>query len=504
MMPAMMLWVLSILLIGVASAGRYLWRRRPLDAMLVLIAAAALAGLAADIRLPASGAVPLTVLGDGLREAEWRDLPARPIAWVRPASGVLRLDFPRRLALGRMFTLTLHRSAPGAARLQLLAENRQVIAEASGSAQSLSVQWLPPAAELLVLRARLQDAAGKTLAEGPVPVEVVDAAPLQVQGRFGAPSFDLRVLGELLVGSGALLDWQITLGKTVTRSEFAPETARAPIASPNLLLVDAAWFERAPDAARSAMLGQVALGTPLVILGANAVDARIWQRTVQLELKPQSDKLAGAQLPMPVAPFNPASPIAGAWSGSDGALWTRRWHEGSITWVGVGDWHRFAISQPRQLGMWWQDVLDQAGVRRDEDVVWDAPDEMPFAGQRLEVCARGVRGLEGEAVFPGLEQSAPWQRRADKADSSCVAVWPKAPGWLKVRTQGSAPTWNDIYVFSNADWPLWQAAQRRDATARYAARTPAPAAASSTPLPAWPLALLFALAMLTLWWRERR
>jgi hypothetical protein len=493
--------MLAIVMIGVASAGGYLLRRRWPDALLVLAGAAALAGLAANLRLPASGAVPLAVAGDGLRDAEWRDLPARPIAWTMPKTGVLRLDFPRRLALGRMFTLTVHRGAPGAARLQLLAENRQVIAEASGSQASISVQWLPPAAELLVLHARLLDAAGKTLAEGPVPLNVVDTAPLQVQGRFGAPSFDLRVLGELLANSGALLDWQVTLGKTVTRSE----TARAPMAAPDLLLVDAAWFEHAPDSARSAMLAQAGQGTPLIILGANAVDPRLWQRTLQLELKPQPETTAGA-LAMPVAPLNPASGAAGAWSGSDSAIWSRRWQGGRITWVGVGDWHRHAISQPRQLGMWWQGVLDQAGALRDEDVVWDTPNEMPFAGQRLEVCARGERGKFGEAVFPGLGQTAPWQRRSDKADSSCVAVWPKAPGWLTVRTHGGAPQSHQIYVFSNGDWPLWQAAQRRDATARYAARTPAaaPAAANSTPLPAWPFALLFALAMLALWWRERR
>ena len=483
----------AILLIGLASAAGYLWRRRWIDAALVLVAAACLAGIAANFKQPAASAIPLTVSGDGLREAEWRDLPARPIAWTMPKAGVLRLDFQRRLALGRMFTLTVHRSAPGAARLQLLAENLQVIAEASGSAASISVQWLPPAAELLVLRARLLDAAGKTMAEGPVPLNVVDAAPLQVLGRFAAPSFDLRVLNELLVNGGALLDWQVALGKTVTRNE----TARAPMAAPNLLLVDAAWFERAPDSARTAMLAQVAQGMPLVILGANAADPRLWQRTLQLDLKQQPDnRTAGAPLAMAVAPFNPAS--AGAWSGSDGAVWTRRWQAGRIAWVGVGDWHRHAISQPQQLGMWWQGVFDQAGVQRDEDLVWQEPNEMPFAGQRLEVCTQGVRG---EIAFPALDQKADGQRRPDKADASCVAVWPKAPGWLKMQAQAST---NQIYVFAKDDWPLWQAAQRRDATARYAARTPVPTASNSTPLPAWPFALLFALAMLALWWRERR
>jgi hypothetical protein len=503
--------MIAIALIGLASAFGYLWRRRWMDAVLVLVAGASLAGIAGDFALPAAGgkvvaidsanpgvrimdAASLTLTGDGLREAEWRDLPARPLAWTAPSSDVLRLEFPRRLALGRMFTLTIHRARPGAARLQLLAENRQVIAEATGSAESISVQWLPPAAELLVLRARLLDAAGKTLAEGPVPLNVVDAAPLQVQGRFGAPSFDLRVLNELLANSGALLDWQVTLGKTVTRNE----TARTPMAAPNLLIVDAAWFERAQDSARAAMLAQVAQGAPLVILGANASDPRVWQRSLQLDLQQQPDNRSAGALEMPVAPFNPVSMAAGAWSGTDGATWTRKWQGGRIAWVGVGDWHRHAISQPQQLGMWWQGVLDTAGVRRVEDVVWNEPREMPFAGQRLEVCAQGV---QGEVAFPGLRQTAPWQRRPDKADASCVAVWPRQPGWLAMYAGRAS---NQVYVFAPGDWPLWQAAQRRDATARYAARTPTESTARGAPLPAWPFALLFTLAMLALWWRERR
>ncbi|MDL2356221.1 MAG: hypothetical protein QFF03_13265 [Pseudomonadota bacterium] len=484
--------MIAIVLTGLASAAVHLWRRRWIDAALVLLAAAALGGLAGDFTLPLAADVR-SVTGDGLREAEWRDLPARPFARTAPAGDVLRLAFPRRLALGRVFTLTVQRSRPGAARLQLLAENGQVIAEASGAASSLSVQWLPPATERLVLRARLLDAAGKTLAEGPVPLNVVDPAPLQVQGRFGAPSFDLRVLNDLLTGSGALLDWQVMLGKTVTRNE----TARTPMTAPNLLMVDAAWFEHAQDSARAAMLAQVARGTPLVILGANAADMRIWQRALQLELTPQPDNRgAGAPLAMPVAPFNPPGLAAGAWRSSDGAVWTRSWQGGRISWVGVADWHRHAISAPRQLGIWWQGVLDQAGVHRDEALAWEEPREMAFAGQRLELCAQGARGA---AVFDGLEQKTAWQRRPDKADAACVAVWPRQAGWLDTQVRS-----NPVYVFADGDWPMWQAAQRRDATARYAARTPVPALPASAPVPAWPFALLFTLAMLALWWRERR
>jgi hypothetical protein len=143
-------------------------------------------------------------------------------------------------------------------------------------------------------------------------------------------------------------------------------------------------------------------------------------------------------------------------------------------------------------------VLDRAGIRREENLVWLEPDELPLPNQRVEICAQGV---SGEASFPQLKQTLAWQRRADKADASCVAVWPQASGWLDVVSKQGA---GKIYVYAKNDWPLWQKAQRREATLRYAARTPVKVAAGTVPMPAWPFALVFALAMLLLWWRERR
>lgn len=454
-------------------------RTKWIDALLVVVASASLAGLVSEFSIPAEGGPkPLKVEGDGLRAAQWHDLPARPIDWRAPATDVLRLDFPRQLTLGRMFTLTVHRSKGGNARLQLLAENGQVIAETAGAGKDLTVQWLPPVVERLVLKARLVDGAGKVIAQGPVPFTVRDTAPLQVQGRFGAPSFDTRVLNELLANSNAVLDWQVTLGKTVTRTE----TAREAMAVPGLMVVDARYVERLGGAARSALLERVAGGVPLIVLASNAADPGMWARTVQLNLKASPEKAVGTPLAMSPAPLNP---VAGAWTPAGDLTWTRQWQKGRIVWLGAVDWHRYAISEPRALGLWWQRVLDAAGVSRPEPVSWIDPEEMPLAGQRLEVCAHGVSG-------------GAWQRRPDKADASCMAVWPEKAGWLTVDEQHA------IYVYEKNDWPMWQMAQRRDATARYAARTPAPQAAGSTPLPAWPFALLFTMAMLALWWRERR
>lgn len=484
--------------VGGASALAYLFRKKWIDAVIVMVAAAALAGLVGDLPSPAIRAAskPMRVEGDGLRAAQWQDMPAQAIDWTVPDTDVLRLDFPRQLTLGRMFALTVHRTRGGSARLQLLAENGQVVAEVAGSGKDLTVQWLPPVVETLVLKARLLDGAGKVIAEGPVPFAVRETAPLQVQGRFGAPSFDTRVLNELLANSNAVLDWQVTLGKTVTRSE----TAREVIATPGLTVVDAAYFERLGPGPRAALLERVAGGMPLIVLASNAGDPGLWSRTLQLNLRASAGKAVGTPLAMAPSPLNP---VAGVWSSAGDLTWTRQWRKGRIVWLGAADWHRYAISEPRALGLWWQRVLDAAGVTQPEDVAWLDPDEMPLPGQRLEVCALGVRGA---VAFPALKQAMEWQRRPDKADASCVAVWPKEAGWLKVEAQGAKPVSHAVYVYEKSDWPMWQMAQRRDATARYAARTPAPQAAASTStlLPAWPFALLFTMAMLALWWRERR
>jgi hypothetical protein len=207
--------------------------------------------------------------------------------------------------------------------------------------------------------------------------------------------------------------------------------------------------------------------------------------------------------------LNPAEGRAGEWQGT-GGIWTRDWHKGRIAWLGVGGWHRHAIEEPRALALWWQDVLDRLRVHRNESLAWLAPDEMPLAGQRLEVCARGdALAKGGEVSIPDLALTLAWQRRPERVDASCAAVWPKGPGWLRMTThteaQAAPAVDGAVYVYADRDWPLWQRAQRRGATARYAARTPSPSVGRATrALPTWPFGVLFALAMLGLWWRERR
>ena len=531
---------------GLLSAILFARKRRWINALLVAVGAAALAISLADIRLASKGGAALEVVtdasgrideatsraipgaavvalsGDGLREAEWRDLPARPLQWKPAQADLLSLDFPRTIPLGRIFTLTVRRpQAQDGWRLQLLAENKQVLADsgaivaATAPAPQLSVQWLPPVAEAMVLRARLLDAKGKTIAQGPVPLQVTEAVPLQIQGRFDAASFDARALNRLLSDSGAIVDWSVTLGKAIARSE----TAREPLTAPNAMFVDAAYVEKLAPSARAALLAGTGQGVPLVVLGANAADAGFWQRELGLRLQTQSPttekedqrqfSAGGVSLAMPPATLNPDDRGGGQWSvlARDNRkqpwLWQRELRQGRVIWVGVSEWHRYAISAPQALALWWQDAMDRmvlAGVQKAE---WRFPDTMPVTGLRSEVCAQGADTGALLRVDGGQELSL--QARGDKADGRCAAWWPQRAGWTRFSAAGM-PVPGMTYVYAADEWPLWQRSLRREATARYAARARTADVAETTnrSLSPTPFALLFAFCMLMLWYRDPR
>ncbi|MYM74641.1 hypothetical protein GTP56_20930 [Duganella sp. FT134W] len=545
---------LAALAAGLISAVLYGRKRRWIDAALAGVAGATLAVAVADVRLPAGAAAPLAVSteagrisasdlyaipaassivlsGDGVREAEWRDLPARPLQWKPAAADLLWLDFPRSMSVGRIFTLTVRRSsAPGQWRLQLLAENKQVLADSGLAAEpQLSVQWLPPVAETMVLQARLLDKSGKTIAQGPVPLQVKDAVPLQIQGRFDAPSFDARALNQLLSDGGAVLDWNVTLGKSITRSE----TARAPLVAANAMFVDAAYVEHLSSAARAALLAQAGKGVPLVVLGGNASDAGMWQRDFGLSLRQQSpttekeDMRQFGVLSLPPAQLNPAESVAAPWSvlARDGRkqpwLWQRGVGRGRVVWVGVADWHKYAISAPHALALWWQSAMDLIVLDGVQKTVWQMSDPLPVPGLRSEVCAQGVKA--GTALAAEGYAAMALAARADKADAVCAAFWPQKAGWVKFSAEGMAEQ-GEEYVYAAGDWPAWQKALRRDATLQYAARSAPRAAGQRADATAamaepnasagvadggnWPgvraAGVLFALVLLALWWREQR
>jgi hypothetical protein len=527
---------------GIIAALHYLLRRQWPDAGLAALAGVALAGLLLHEQAPDAAAVvtldtenesglrpaleharhagSLVVQGDGLREARWNDLPALPMQWQQTRQEKLWLDFPRSIALGRVFELSVLRSAAAEPwTLQLLAENGQVLDESKsdGRALRLALAWLPPVAESMVLKARLLSAAGELIAEGPVPLRVEATVPLQLQGRFASPSFDVRALNQLLGDSGAMLDWRTQLGKSVARSE-APGAA---LSTPNGIVIDAAYAEGLAPAALGALLAQVGEGMPLLILGGNAAQAGFWQRTMGLRLvtaqgddpQRQAGNLQLAAAPLLPSGHEPEWRTAAKDAGAEPWLSQRMWQKGRISWLAVSGWHRYSITEPQALAQWWQSVLDMSLRESTVGRAWRFPDPMPLPGLRTEICVDGMPS--GSHAMLNATSKVELQARRDRSGAACAAVWPERAGWLDARAQGVAAT--RLYVFASEDWPAWQHALRYDATKRYAARSKISVAAAAGPraapagvlqaaaiLAQWCWAILFAAALLALWWRERR
>jgi hypothetical protein len=183
-------------------------------------------------------------------------------------------------------------------------------------------------------------------------------------------------------------------------------------------------------------------------------------------------------------------------------MWQRSVGQGRVVWIGVADWHKRAISEPQSLALWWQSAMDRIALDSAQKTVWQMSDPMPVPGLRSEVCAQGVKA--GTALMADGYAPMALAVRADKADGVCAAFWPQRAGWLKFSADGMAAQGME-YVYAANDWPAWQRALRRDATALYAARSVAAAANGKTerPLPVAPFGVLFALCMLALWYREQ-
>ncbi|MBC3881774.1 hypothetical protein H8K35_11200 [Undibacterium sp. LX40W] len=477
-----------------------------------------------NLLLQIEHAQQIQLKGEGYRQSQWHDIPAKRLQWQVPTNKpALQLDSDPRVALGREFELRIKRETAsmkptGTWRAQLLAENGVLLVEEKSRESSVSLRWLAPVAERMVLQAKVFDENDQLIDSGPIPVEVKALDALQVWGRFDASSFDARSLQNLLRQSQAVLDWQTRLGKDIQHIE-API---ADVTKMDLMITDAAFLEQQSGASLQKILAQVAQGKTLIVLGANANQTSFWNQRFELALQ-AVNQTKDAEVVVDVSGFGSMSLSPNAFAvtpsaaskramwqaypqtkGSSAWLWQRSWLRGRIAWIAVSDWHRHAIATPQKLTAWWQQVLDQVHQSEDEQVRWALHEKMPIAGERQVVCVQGVS--QGTVATAETEKLA--LKIYDGAiDQLCAAWRPSQAGWQDFSL--SAPELkeakhNAFYVYPNEAWPSWQRQLKVQATRTFAQRLPANAASTMPQVPLWPLYLLTALLLLALWRRDTR
>jgi hypothetical protein len=256
----------------------------------------------------------------------------------------------------------------------------------------------------------------------------------------------------------------------------------------------------------------VAQGSALILLGANARDSNVWQRELGLRVSPtSSDKELVVNTLMSLSPTSlvPHMKQSQDWTQPADRPWLaqRSWKKGQIIWLAVADWHRYKISAPDALSLWWQDILDLAQVEKNQDWRVQPEQAMPQLGQRMRVCSLGL--VSQDLVLLPQNSRHRLQAAADKADALCTAFIPSKAGWQEWQThsENKATASGTFYIYQNPDWPAWQKAQRRDATAAFIASTALQnksKLASQSTTEKWPWVLGLIALMLMLWWREQR
>ena len=139
-------------------------------------------------------------------------------------------------------------------------------------------------------------------------------------------------------------------------------------------------------------------------MGGSASDVAMWQRDFDLMLHPQSPttekedtRQFGVTLAMPPAGLNPAENAAEPWSvlardmKKQPWMWSRAVGKGRVVWLGVTEWHKYAISAPQLLALWWQSAMDRIALDSVRKTAWQMSDPMPVPGLRSEVCAQGIQ-----------------------------------------------------------------------------------------------------------------
>lgn len=498
----------------------------------------------------------LQVLGHGLDESQWRDLPAE--LKVRhdppPLAGPLQVQWTPQLALGEALTVTgvlQLEAADQVARLELLDPAGIVVDSTSArSGQAFSLTTTPRGTGPLDYRLR-GGRGDQDIFSEPVGVFIEAERGARLLVIQSAPSFETRRLANwagdqghaLVIHSQVSQDRDLVQG--INLETDAPLDRTSSLYSDmDLALLDGRRWAGLADAERETILRAVRSGLGLVLLA----DAELadWLGTgnhadqLGLELKP----VAGgeprwpawpgfeAERPLPLAPFRLEAVGARALTLDETGTTLEAWQplgEGRIMVSLLRERHRWVTSgESSSFARYWARLLRQV-AREMPGSRWLAPaaDVRPRAGQRLDLCAIGGEGtLDFAPRSSGIPEprtealttattamttarSAALVPHAAGTNLNCGVVWPRQAGWHVAQLRDPDGTLEDTLFLEVYDADAW----RTDAAARRQLATQARAGSSMPDTPAgrqvwtplspwwaWGVLLLSAGAL----WLERR
>ena len=482
----------------------------------------------------------INVLGHGLDEAQWREIPEDLAVHFDPPalSGPVQVQWTPRLVLGQALILSgivRLEAREAVARLELIDPAGLAVATTSArSGQPFVLTTTPrgPGALEYRLRVLRGDA---LITDDPVGVFVSTDRGARLLVIQSAPSFETRRLTNWAAESGHALivhsriSRDRDLSQGVNLEEGAPLARTASLLENlDLVLVDGRRWAELPAGEREMLLDAVRSGLGLVLLADMELAA--WLEVpanaslfgLGLDPVPAAEDVwpswsgFAPEQPLPLAPFRFDLLSARPLTRDETGLLLEAWQplgKGRVSVSLLRERHRWATSgESSTFARYWARLLRQV-AREASGIRWLTPpaDARPRPRQRHTLCAtQGAASLSFAPRTATAEPATtPLVTPATGARVRCGVVWPTEPGWHVARlfdADGNAQDELLLKVYGGEEWAAHRYAARQVATrARATATSAAPPGQRRVEVPlspwwAWSLLLFSAGAL----WLERR
>lgn len=486
----------------------------------------------------------LTLVGAGLAARDRDTVLPGSVHWQASPTprGWIALQPPADAAPGARFEV--HAQAHGATggRAELLDPADTVVDRAALAADGrVQLSGIVRAPGRSVFHLRLLDAQAHVLDSVPVPQQTLDAAPLRLLVRAGAPGPELKYLRRWATDAGLRVQVQADTGAGLSVGDGAVSLDAATLARSDLLLLDERSLATLGAAQMASVRQALRDGLGVLVRSAGAPSASARQRLRDLGLPLQGDGSShAADLPddgesaMLAARRGPLA--SHTLPSADGEAADRSSHDTSLPalealalqtpdsnallrdrashalggWHSVGkgrigllpitdSWRWVLAGRDDRHGELWSGVFATlARAQTGTDALW-SPQPQAWAGERVALCGVQAPLQAFDAKGTGVPLVV------DGATSSlrCAGWWPRAAGWQRLQ-HGETTVWR--YVFEAKEAAVLHRQAMIDATTQaLATATPAGGRVMQpVPGPRWPWWLAFVLCAALLWWLERR
>lgn len=458
------------------------------------------------------GVAHLRVLGEGLPARDREAVGARSLQFhaPAPAAGLAALSTPPPVAPGNAFEVSGQVVGWPRGRVELLDPAGQRVDAAPLDAQGrFRLHGQARLAGAVLFAVRVLDAEGRERDRQPLPLRVVDAAPLRLWILAGAPQPEWKYLRRWAADAGAILHTQIAVGGGLQLGDAPRPLDAATLSGVDLLWLDERSWSSLSSSQRVAVREATRAGLGVLVRLDGPLDNPARQALAALGL-PLRGGRAIAPLSWPVAEgeapvalgrrdFAPAValPVLAQDPSGTPYAWWRSLGQGRIGVTTLTDsWQLPLAGQAAAHGRLWSGMLATLARARPAHAAFDMP-ALAWAGERMTIC-----GLSAPAQ---VRDPAGGVHRLvrDGARAGCAGFWPSRAGWHSV---GEGEDATPFYVRDPAQAKAAFAREQALRTAQLA--TPHAALAGGqgvarSPGSRWPAWWAFLLLAATCWWLER-